>query len=389
MSLTREQIENWRDVGATQDYIRIGILPGEWRELCALALTALTSPAASVEFPYHRTFNAIADAVKIEGAGISISVAKFQESYNTGRESPSAPGEMKGGLTFPDRKIEPPKTLLRAPMKAPCLDDTHDWITRLGSQYGVRQMCALLGDEEGVRQADFWLLQIAGEHWHEILAALRPAAPVSQAQGDAESIPGLDAAVDALVDHCHRSGLSAAPLASAVKGMPERVKTFLDVARETAGFAWADVAAHIIALQSTNERLASDLEIATADMVKSRRAQQRAEQENARLAGEVARLQAERRRDALDGQAALDEANNEILRLRREPESAWIERAISKIEARRDDRWHEAGGSHDPETNEPVGGASEDDWIEGMDDAIEVLRALQPASGDDKGARDE
>ena len=41
-----------------------------------------------------------------------------------------------------------------------------------------------------------------------------------------------------------------------------------------------------------------------------------AEAELARLRAENDRLYAERRRDALDGQAALDEANNEVVRLR-------------------------------------------------------------------------
>lgn len=38
---------------------------------------------------------------------------------------------------------------------------------------------------------------------------------------------------------------------------------------------------------------------------------------NAELEAEVASLEVERRRDALDGQAALDEANNEVARLRK------------------------------------------------------------------------
>ena len=43
-ALTRQQIENWRDVGASYDHIRIGILPKEWRSLCDMALSALSEP---------------------------------------------------------------------------------------------------------------------------------------------------------------------------------------------------------------------------------------------------------------------------------------------------------------------------------------------------------
>ena len=46
----------------------------------------------------------------------------------------------------------------------------------------------------------------------------------------------------------------------------------------------------------------------------------------ARLEAENAQLHAERRRDALDGQAALDEANNEVVRMRHEVERRLIER---------------------------------------------------------------
>ena len=54
-----------------------------------------------------------------------------------------------------------------------------------------------------------------------------------------------------------------------------------------------------------------------------------------------------------------------------------LDEAIRRIEQSRDARWYEHGGSHDPETNEPIGASDISDWLEGMDDAIEVIRALK------------
>ena len=42
MSLSIDVIMNWRDEGH-QDYIRLGILDSEWRELCNLALDNLSA----------------------------------------------------------------------------------------------------------------------------------------------------------------------------------------------------------------------------------------------------------------------------------------------------------------------------------------------------------
>jgi hypothetical protein len=48
----------------------------------ALASRGVVVAGEPIDFPYHRTFNAIADAVKIEAGAISISVDKFQKSFN-------------------------------------------------------------------------------------------------------------------------------------------------------------------------------------------------------------------------------------------------------------------------------------------------------------------
>ena len=54
-----------------------------------------------------------------------------------------------------------------------------------------------------------------------------------------------------------------------------------------------------------------------------------------------------------------------------------LDKAILRIEKRRDEVWHEHGGTHDGETNEPIGGSAVADWMEGMDDAIEVIQSLK------------
>ena len=54
-------------------------------------------------------------------------------------------------------------------------DMEQHWIDRLAAQYGARQAAALRGDSVGTKAAEFLLGQIASEHWHEIIAALRGA----------------------------------------------------------------------------------------------------------------------------------------------------------------------------------------------------------------------
>ena len=48
-----------------------------------------------------------------------------------------------------------------------------DWIDRLAGQYGVKQAATLRGDTLAISKANHWLMEIAHEHWHEIIAALR------------------------------------------------------------------------------------------------------------------------------------------------------------------------------------------------------------------------
>lgn len=61
-----------------------------------------------------------------------------------------------------------------------------------------------------------------------------------------------------------------------------------------------------------------------------------------------------------------------------------LELAERAIEAKRDGRWHEEGGGHAPDTNEPVGGSHIAEWMEGMDDAAEAIRALKQQHADRK-----
>jgi len=56
-----------------------------------------------------------------------------------------------------------------------------DWKERIEKQYGARQAAALRGDETAYKAADFWLGNIASDHWHEIIAALRRK-PLSEEQ---------------------------------------------------------------------------------------------------------------------------------------------------------------------------------------------------------------
>jgi hypothetical protein len=53
------------------------------------------------------------------------------------------------------------------------MEDAGNWIERLAMQYGAKQAALLREDRRSAEAADFWLSQIAGEHWHEIIVVLR------------------------------------------------------------------------------------------------------------------------------------------------------------------------------------------------------------------------
>lgn len=57
--------------------------------------------------------------------------------------------------------------------------EDQDWIDRLASQYGARNMASLRGNIEQYQAADLWLRMIASDHWHDIIAALRGVRPTS------------------------------------------------------------------------------------------------------------------------------------------------------------------------------------------------------------------
>ena len=50
---------------------------------------------------------------------------------------------------------------------------TEDWLERLGNQYGARQAAALRGDDTAWNAANYWMGQIASDHWHELIASQR------------------------------------------------------------------------------------------------------------------------------------------------------------------------------------------------------------------------
>ena len=50
-----------------------------------------------------------------------------------------------------------------------------NWAERLAVEYGTRQAAVLRNDVVSIKAAEFWLGQIASDHWHEIIAALRNA----------------------------------------------------------------------------------------------------------------------------------------------------------------------------------------------------------------------
>jgi hypothetical protein len=54
-----------------------------------------------------------------------------------------------------------------------------------------------------------------------------------------------------------------------------------------------------------------------------------------------------------------------------------LDEAVRRIEQSRDARFHEEGGSLTQDTNEPTGASHISDWIEGMDDAVEVVRTFK------------
>lgn len=74
------------------------------RKVLTMTDKTATPSCGPVEFPYQKTFNAIADAVRVEAGGaIGISVAAFQKSFNEATPAPpTAAPETKGEVTQED-----------------------------------------------------------------------------------------------------------------------------------------------------------------------------------------------------------------------------------------------------------------------------------------------
>lgn len=78
----------------------------------ALARRGVVVAGEPIDFPYYRTFNAIAGAVKIEAGAISISVDKFQTSFNKsatvaerGPDNSSSSAPSESSAPKPARKV--------------------------------------------------------------------------------------------------------------------------------------------------------------------------------------------------------------------------------------------------------------------------------------------